>query len=72
MVAAISAFNHPLNLIVHPVAPGIAPGCPVIVKPAVPSPLCCIEFVRLAREAGVPEQRCQTFQTEDNTLAEKL
>ena len=34
VVAAISAFNHPLNLIVHQVAPAIAVGCPVIVKPA--------------------------------------
>jgi acyl-CoA reductase-like NAD-dependent aldehyde dehydrogenase len=34
VVAAISAFNHPLNLIVHQVAPAIADGCPVIVKPA--------------------------------------
>jgi acyl-CoA reductase-like NAD-dependent aldehyde dehydrogenase len=34
VVAAISAFNHPLNLIVHQVVPAIAVGCPVIVKPA--------------------------------------
>jgi acyl-CoA reductase-like NAD-dependent aldehyde dehydrogenase len=34
VVVAISAFNHPLNLIVHQVAPAIATGCPVIVKPA--------------------------------------
>jgi acyl-CoA reductase-like NAD-dependent aldehyde dehydrogenase len=72
VVAAISAFNHPLNLIVHQVAPAIATGCPVIVKPAVPTPLCCMEFVRLAREAGLPEQWCQTFLTDDNALAEKL
>ena len=47
VVAAISAFNHPLNLIVHQVAPAIATGCPVIIKPASPTPLCCIEFVAL-------------------------
>ena len=35
VVAAISAFNHPLNLIVHQVAPAVATGCPVIVKPAI-------------------------------------
>ena len=34
VVVALSAFNHPLNLIVHQVAPAIAAGCPVIVKPA--------------------------------------
>jgi acyl-CoA reductase-like NAD-dependent aldehyde dehydrogenase len=40
-VVAVSAFNHPLNLIVHQVAPAIAVGCPVIVKPADDTPLCC-------------------------------
>ena len=34
VVVAVSAFNHPLNLIVHQVAPAVAVGCPVIVKPA--------------------------------------
>src|SRR5579862_4646266 len=41
VVVAISAFNHPLNLIVHQVAPAVAVGCPVIVKPAATTPLCC-------------------------------
>lgn len=72
IVAAISAFNHPLNLIVHQVAPAIAVGCPVIVKPASTTPLSCLDFVALAREAGLPEPWCQTFITEDNGLAEKL
>ncbi|MEI4262700.1 aldehyde dehydrogenase family protein [Roseovarius sp. D0-M9] len=72
IVAAISAFNHPLNLIVHQVAPAIATGCPVIVKPASATPLSCLDFVALVHEAGLPEPWCQTFVTEDNTLAEKL
>ena len=72
VVAAISAFNHPLNLIVHQVAPAIAVGCPVIVKPATATPLCCIEFVSLVREAGLAEPWCQTFITPDNALAERL
>lgn len=55
IVAAISAFNHPLNLIVHQVAPAIATGCPVIVKPAGTTPLCCVELVKLVHEAGMPE-----------------
>jgi len=38
VVVAVSAFNHPLNLIVHQVCPAVATGCPVIVKPAVPAP----------------------------------
>lgn len=72
VVAAISAFNHPLNLIVHQVAPAIAVGCPVIVKPASTTPLCCLEFVKLVHVAGLPEAFCQSFLPLDNALAEKL
>lgn len=72
VVAAISAFNHPLNLIVHQVAPAIAVGCPVIVKPAMATPLSCLDLVALLREAGLDEPWCQTFITDDNALAERL
>lgn len=60
-VLAISAFNHPLNLIVHQVAPALAAGCPVLVKPAEETPLSCFRFVSLLREAGLPEEWCQAF-----------
>ena len=72
VVAAISAFNHPLNLIVHQVVPAIAVGCPVIVKPASTTPLSCIDFVALAHEAGLPEPWCQTFIPTGNDLAQRL
>jgi acyl-CoA reductase-like NAD-dependent aldehyde dehydrogenase len=72
IVAAISAFNHPLNLIVHQVAPAIAVGCPVIIKPAGTTPLSCRDFVALVQEAGLPEGWCQTFIPESTELAEKL
>lgn len=72
VVAAISAFNHPLNLIVHQTAPALAVGCPVLVKPAAATPLSCVALVELYREAGLPEAWCQTLVTDDNTLAEKL
>jgi acyl-CoA reductase-like NAD-dependent aldehyde dehydrogenase len=70
VVAAISAFNHPLNLIIHQIAPAIAVGCPVIIKPAATTPISCIEIVKLFREAGLDERWCQTLITEDNALAE--
>lgn len=38
VVVAVSAFNHPLNLIIHQVGPAIATGCPVIVKPSKDTP----------------------------------
>src|SRR5215218_6732930 len=71
-VVAISAFNHPLNLIVHQVVPAIAVGCPVIVKPASATPLSCIDFVALVHEAGLPEPWCQTFIPDSSNLAERL
>jgi len=72
VVAAISAFNHPLNLVVHQIAPAIATGCPIIIKPALATPLNCIEFVKLVHEAGMPEEWVQTFLPEDNGLAQAL
>ncbi len=72
IVAAISAFNHPLNLIVHQVVPAIAVGCPVIIKPAGTTPLSCLDFVALVHETGLPEAWCQSFIPETTELAEKL
>ncbi len=70
-VVAISAFNHPLNLIVHQVAPAIATGCPVIVKPADDTPLSCKKFVELAHQAGLEEDWCK-FVMCDIPTAEKM
>jgi acyl-CoA reductase-like NAD-dependent aldehyde dehydrogenase len=72
VVAAICAFNHPLNLVVHQVVPAIATGCPVIIKPASTTPLCCKQFVELAWEAGLDSAWCDAFFPEDNSGAEKL
>lgn len=72
VVAAISAFNHPLNLVVHQVVPAIATGCPVIIKPAATTPLSCKRFVALVHEAGLPPDWCQFALPEDNALAEQL
>jgi acyl-CoA reductase-like NAD-dependent aldehyde dehydrogenase len=72
VVAAISAFNHPLNLIVHQVTPAIAVGCPVLVKPAPVTPLSCLAFVELVRQAGLDEAWCDTVMPEDLAGAEKF
>ena len=72
VVVAVSAFNHPLNLIVHQVGPAVATGCPVIVKPAADTPLSCLKFVQILREAGLPPEWCQSLVTVDNATAEKL
>lgn len=71
VVLAISAFNHPLNLIVHQVIPAVAVGCPVIVKPATTTPLNCLRLCELLAEAGLPASWCQPIVC-DNAVAEKL
>ena len=72
VVVAVSAFNHPLNLIVHQVGPAIASGCPVIVKPAADTPLSCIRFVEILREAGLPARWAQVAITDNREAAEAL
>jgi len=72
VVVAVSAFNHPLNLIAHQVGPAIAAGCPVIVKPAEDTPLSCFRFVELLREAGLPDAWCQALVTTDQTVTGRL
>lgn len=71
VVVAASAFNHPLNLIVHQVAPAVATGCPVLVKPALDTPLSCKIFVEMLHEAGLPPEWCR-FLACDNAVAERL
>lgn len=72
VVVAISAFNHPLNLITHQVGPAVAAGCPVIVKPAEDTPLSCFRFVQLLREAGLPDDWCQAVMTDSLETASRL
>ena len=72
VVVALSAFNHPLNLIVHQVGPAVATGCPVIVKPASDTPLSCMRFVQILREAGLPEEWCQALVVNDLAVAGNL
>ncbi|MBA6224390.1 aldehyde dehydrogenase family protein [Colwellia sp. MB02u-18] len=71
VVVAVSAFNHPLNLIVHQVAPAIAAGCPVLVKPARDTPLSCKAFVDILHQAGLPAQWCRFIMCE-TSISEKM
>ena len=54
-VAAISPFNFPLNLTAHKIAPAIAAGNPIVLKPATKTPLSALNLAQLAVEAGLPE-----------------
>lgn len=72
VVVAVSAFNHPLNLIVHQAGPAIASGCPVVIKPASDTPLSCLRFVSILREAGLPAEWCQPVVITDRDVATSL
>jgi acyl-CoA reductase-like NAD-dependent aldehyde dehydrogenase len=61
VVAAISAFNHPLNLAVHQTVPAIAVGSPVIIKPSETTPMSALNFVEILYEAGLPKAWCQVL-----------
>ena len=54
-VFAITPFNFPLNLVAHKVAPAIAAGCPVILKPAPQTPISSLLLAEIVQEAGWPE-----------------
>ncbi len=54
VVAAITPFNHPLNQVAHKVAPAIAAGAPMILKPSERAPLTALKFAALLYEAGLP------------------
>src|SRR4051794_28863093 len=54
IVGAISPFNFPLNLVAHKLAPALAAGCPVVLKPASQTPLSALLLAELEDEAGLP------------------
>ncbi|MEW5806223.1 MAG: aldehyde dehydrogenase family protein [Acidobacteriota bacterium] len=55
-VLAITPFNFPFNLVAHKVAPAVACGCPVVIKPASKTPLCSLIIAELVLEAGYPSR----------------
>lgn len=55
IVAAITPFNFPLNLVAHKVAPAIAAGCPLVLKPNPQTPLTALRLAELLAEAGLPD-----------------
>jgi acyl-CoA reductase-like NAD-dependent aldehyde dehydrogenase len=55
IVGAISPFNFPCNLVAHKIAPALAAGCPVVLKPASATPLSALLLAELEREAGLPD-----------------
>ena len=54
VVGAITPWNYPISMITRKVAPAIAAGCTVVLKPAEATPLCAIALFKLFEEAGIP------------------
>lgn len=55
VVAGIAPFNFPLNLAVHKIAPAIAAGCPIVLKPATRTPLSTLLLAQIIAECELPE-----------------
>src|SRR5436853_1630767 len=68
----ITPFNHPLNTVVHKLAPAIASGTPVILKPSDKTPLVAIKFAELLYEAGLPGPRLSVLLGATAEVAEPL
>jgi aldehyde dehydrogenase (NAD+) len=69
---AITPFNHPLNQVVHKVAPAIAAGTPMLLKPSEKTPLSAIRFCELLYEAGLPAWMLSVFLAPIESVVEPL
>jgi glyceraldehyde-3-phosphate dehydrogenase (NADP+) len=54
-VAAVAPFNFPLNLVAHKVAPALAAGCPIVLKPASQTPLTALKLAEIVDVTGLPD-----------------
>lgn len=72
VVAAISPFNFPLNLVCHKVGPALAAGNSVIIKPATDTPLSAIKLTELLLEAGVPPEAVQCITGSGSQIGDAL
>jgi aldehyde dehydrogenase (NAD+) len=58
-VAAITPFNHPINQVAHKLAPAIAAGAPIVLKPSEKTPLSALELFGIVADAGLPAAMAQ-------------
>ena len=72
LAVAITPFNHPLNQVAHKIAPAIAAGTPVILKPSEKTPLTAIRLVEMLYEAGLPHHLLSVLLGPTNEVAEPL
>ncbi len=72
VVAAISPFNFPLNLVCHKVGPALAAGNSVIIKPASDTPLSALKLTEVLLEAGVPPEAIQCITGPGGAIGDAL
>lgn len=72
IVAAITPFNDPLNLVAHKVGPAIAAGNAVVLKPDSKTPLSALELARVLLESGLPEDVLQVLTGRGNVVGDAL
>lgn len=72
LAVCITPFNHPLNQVLHKIAPAIAAGTPVILKPSEKTPLTAIKIVEVLYEAGLPVSMLSVLLGPTSEIAEPL
>ncbi|MGR9051281.1 MAG: aldehyde dehydrogenase family protein [Gammaproteobacteria bacterium] len=67
VVAGIAPFNFPLNLVAHKIAPAIAAGCPIVLKPASKTPISALSLAGIIDRAGLPKGALSVLPMDRNT-----
>ncbi len=65
VVAAVTPWNYPVSMITRKVAPALAAGCTIVLKPAEATPMCAIEVFKLLEKAGLPDGVANLVTAED-------
>ena len=72
LALAITPFNHPLNQVAHKVAPAIAAGVPMLVKPSEKTPMTAIRLAELLYQAGLPAKQLSVFLADIESTLEPM
>ena len=72
VVAAITPFNFPMNLVVHKVGPALAAGNAVVIKPATDTPLSALKMTEVLLDAGLPEEAIQCVTGRGSAIGDSL
>ena len=72
LVGAITPFNHPLNQVAHKLAPAIAAGAPIVLKPSERTPLSALRLAELLDDVGVPAEAAQVVCGEPSVVLDEF